>query len=128
MTSPYPGEPNIQSGGEQEPGGPVPPYEGRQTSGTTQDELSQDAQKQGESLAAPPREVSQAEREGVSATDTTAASPHGAGVSKGHKGNEKMVGRSEKAQRSDQVDTGVGGHSENIDPDSPTMIPGDQGG
>jgi hypothetical protein len=49
-------------------------------------------------------------------------------VSKGHKGNEKMVGRSEKAQRSDQVDTGVGGHSENIDPDSPTMIPGDQGG
>ena len=129
MTSPYPGEPNIQSGGEQEPGGPVPPYEGRQPPGTPQEELAaQDAQKQGEGHAAGPREVSEAEREGVPATDTTGASPLGAGVSKGNKGNEAMLGDSEEAHRSDQVDTGIGGHPENVDPESPTMIAGDQGG
>jgi hypothetical protein len=126
--APLPGEPNAYTGGEQVPGGPVPPYEGRQTSGPTQEEQAKDPQKMGEGSAAGPREVSQAEREGVSDTDATAASPLGAGVSKGSMGNEKMYGRSDEAHVSDQVDIGVGGRTENVDPESPTMMTGDQGG
>lgn len=128
MTSPYPAEPNIQSSGEQEPGGPVPRYEGRQTTGKTQEELAQATQKKGEGLAAGAWEVSKAEREGVAATDTTAASPLGVGVSKTKSGNERLAGSSEEKHRSDQMDTGVGGHPENVDRESPTTIVGDQGG
>jgi hypothetical protein len=39
-----------------------------------------------------------------------------------------MYGRSDTKHRSDQLDIGVGGYTENIDPDSPTMMTGDQGG
>lgn len=123
--APLPREPNVATGGEQEPGGLVPPYEGRQTTGPG------DADRSGgpeNSPEAAPREVSQAEREGVPATDTTGASPLGAGVSKTKQGNERMYGRSDEAHRSDQLDTGVGGKTENIDPTSPTTITGDQGG
>lgn len=126
--APPPGEPNAYTGGEQVPGGPVPPYEGRQTAGPAQEEEAKDPQKMGEGSAAGPRVTSQAEREGVPATDTTGASPLGAGVSTGHSGQEKMYGRSDEAHVSDQVDVGVGGRTENIDPESPTMMTGDQGG
>jgi hypothetical protein len=71
-----------------------------------------------------PREVSQTEREGVPATDTTAASPLGVGVSKTHRGNEKMYGHSDEAQMSDQLDIGVGGRTKNADPESPEVIRG----
>ena len=126
--APLPGEPNAYTGGKQVPGGLVPPYEGRQTTGKSQEELAQDPQKMGEGTAAGPREISQAERESVPATDTSAASPLGAGVSKNTQGNERMYGRSEKAHTSDQMDIGVGGRTENIDPESPPMMTGDQGG
>lgn len=125
---PLPREPNVHSGGEQKPGGLVPPYQGRQTSGPSQDELARDPQKQGEGSAAGPRVVSQTEKEGVPATDTSAASPLGVGVSKGNQGNKHMYGRSERKHRSDQLDIGVGGYTENIDPESPTVMTGDQGG
>lgn len=59
------------------------------------------------------REVSQAEREGVSATDATAASPLGVGESIVKQGNERMYGRSDEAHTSDQVDVGVGGRTGN---------------
>jgi hypothetical protein len=49
-------------------------------------------------------------------------------VSKTKQGNEKMYGRSDEAHRSDQLDIGVGGKTENIDPASPTVMTGDQGG
>lgn len=127
MTSPYPREPNIHSGGAQEPGGPVPPYEGRQRTGATQEELARDPQKQGEGLVAGPREVSQVEREGVSATDATAATPLGVGRSINTRGNERLVGKSEAAHDRDRLDHGVGGRSANVDPSSPIMQPGDGG-
>jgi hypothetical protein len=72
--------------------------------------------------------VSQAEREGVPDTDTTAASPMGVGESMVTQGNERMVNKSDAAQKADQTDIGVGGASENIDSESPTMVPGNLGG
>lgn len=125
---PIPREPNVQSGGTQEPGGIVPPYEGRQEEGKSQEELAKDPLRQGPGSAAGPREVSQAEREGVSDTDTTGASPLGVGESTTTQGNELMVNKSEAAHRSDQLDHGVGGQTENVDPESPAMLSGDQGG
>lgn len=120
--APLPGEPNAYTGGKQEPGGPVPPYEGRQTEGPSPEPQG------GQGSAAGPREVSEAEREGVPDTDTTAASPLGAGVSKTKQGNVRMYGSSEEEQQADQIDIGVGGETENVDPESPRMMSGDQGG
>jgi hypothetical protein len=124
---PYPREPNVHSGGEQEPGPgrPLPPYEDRQTSGKDQDELVRE--RGGEGSAAGPREVSQAEREGVPATDTTGASPHGVGVSTRGSGNESALGDSEEERRADRMDTGLSREG-NVDPESPAMHSGDQGG
>lgn len=127
--APLPSEPNVSTGGEQELGGLVPPYEGRQTMGKTEEEIAQQARERGHpGHEAGPREVSQAEREGVPDTDSTAASPLGTGVSKSNQGNEQMYGRSEKAHTSDREDIGVGGRPKNVDPESPTMTTGDQGG
>jgi hypothetical protein len=126
--APLPREPNAYPGGKQVPGGLVPPYEGRQTTGKSQEELAEEARRKGHpGHEAGPREVSQAEQEGVPDGDTTAATPLGVGVSKSNQGNKRMYGRSDKAHVSDQVDTGVGGYSENIDPESPTTIVGNQG-
>jgi hypothetical protein len=120
--APLPREPNVSSGGKQEPGGLVPPYEGHKKEGPS------DKPQAGEGSMAGPREVSEAEREGVSPTDTTAASPLGVGVSTSTQGNERMFGRSEEAQQAEQREAGVGGETPNIDPDSPPALTGDQGG
>jgi hypothetical protein len=120
MTSPYPREPNIQSGGEQEPGGPVPPYEGRSTTGKSKEELIEE-RADTEGHFAGPRETSQAEREGVTSTDPTPSDPHGVGASISTQGNEQMMGSSEEARRAERTDAGIGGAKE------PTTQ-GDQGG
>lgn len=123
---PYPREPNVHSGGKQEPGAdrPLPPYEDRQSSGKDQDELA--AERGGEGSVAGSRVVSQAEREGVSDTDTTGASPQGVGESISTSGNEPPLGQSEASHRSDRIDTGVS-REENVDAESPAMHSGDQG-
>lgn len=127
MTSPYPREPNIQSSGEQDPGGLVPPYEGRQTEGKSSEERAQEARERGlPGHDAGRRDISEAERHGMSPTDPNPSGPLGVGESMSKSGNERMYGSSEKAQRADQVDTGVGGRPKNVDPDSPTTIVGDQ--
>jgi len=124
---PYPREPNVHSGGEQEPGGgerPIPPYDDRKTSGPgEQDKEPLVAERD---VTSEPREVSQAEREGVSDTDTTAASPHGVGESTSTSGNEPPLGQSEASRRSDRLDTGVS-REDNVDSESPAMHSGDQG-
>ncbi len=125
---PLPREPNVHTGGEQELGGLVPPYDERQTSGPTQEEQAKDPQKMGEGSATGRRDISEVEREGVSATDTTGASPLGVGESTVQQGNERMLGRSDEAHTSDQLDIGVGGATKNIDPESPNAMQGDQGG
>ena len=124
---PYPREPNVHSGGKQEPGGdrPLPPYDDRQKSGKDQDELV--AERGGEGSAAGPRVVSQAEREGISDTDISPSGPHRVGESPSTPGNEPPLTDSEKARRSERLDTGVS-REKNIDPESPAMHSGDQGG
>jgi hypothetical protein len=127
---PYPREPNVHSGGKQEPGGDreLPPYDERQKTGKDQDELVRERGGAGAS-AAGPREVSQEEREGVPATDTTAASPLGVGESIVNQGNEQVLKAAgqEEAHRTDRMDAGISS-SKNIDPESPDMRAGDQGG
>jgi hypothetical protein len=116
---PYPREPH-HPGGEQELGGPVPPYEGR-SEGPSPPHTA------GEGSQAGPREISEAERQGVSDTDTTAASPHGVGVSTSTGGEERMYGRSQEEQKAHQMDTGID-REPNIDEESPPQVMGDQGG
>jgi hypothetical protein len=126
---------------KQEPGGLVPPYEGRQEEGEgaagTEKAFDADA-------AGPPRpgrEISEEERKGVPSTDTTADSPLGVGVS--------MTRRAEDLARQEQEPgretAGVKGESGRpagksgqrdstaLDPqdpgeESPNMRAGDQGG
>ncbi|MGB8201392.1 MAG: hypothetical protein WCF33_17145 [Pseudonocardiaceae bacterium] len=124
-----PREPYVHSGGEQDPGGDreLPPYADRQQTGKSPEQLVEERGGAGSSEAGP-RHVSQAEREGVPVTDTTGASPLGVGESVVTQGNERMVNTPDSAQKADQTDIGVGGASENIDPESPTALTGDQGG
>ena len=124
-----PREPYVHSGGVQDPGSGIetPPYDDRQTTGKSTDELAAERGGSGTSDAGS-RTVSQAERDGVSDTDTTAASPMGVGESMVAQGNERMVNKSAAAQKADQTDIGVGGHTENVDPASPEALAGDQGG
>ena len=68
------------------------------------------------------------DREGVSDTDVTPpAGPHGVGVSTSTPGNEPPLTDSEESHRSDRLDAGVS-REQNVDPESPAMHPGDQGG
>ena len=123
---PYPREPNVHSGGKQEPGSDreLPPYSDRQTTGKSQEEL--ESERGGKGAEAGPRVVSQAEREGVSDTDTTPAGPHGVGASISTAGNEPPLTDSEESHRSDRIDTGVSREG-NVDQESPAMHSGDQG-
>jgi hypothetical protein len=67
------------------------------------------------------------DREGVSASDTTPSGPHGVGTSTSPSGNEPSLTDSEESHREDRLDAGVSGE-QNVDPGSPTMRTGDQGG
>ena len=133
----------VQPAGEQEPGGLVPPYEGRQTE--MKDGYEQHVEKvfhgADDVEPGPGREISDEEREGVPATDTEAESPLGVGVSMTRRGEdvakqEDEPGREDTGTRGptdrpagvsdnrastsvDDQDNGSGG---------PTMPAGDQGG
>lgn len=121
--------PDLHSGGTQEPGGLVPPYEGRKTETSRQEaeEMGSVYSPVDYSNPAPAREISETERHGVPSTDTTGASPLGVGESKGHQGNEQMLNKSEEKQRKERVEHGIS-RSKPIDPDSPDIPVGDQGG
>lgn len=113
--------PDIRSGGHQEPGGPVPPYEGRSMSGEDIHKRNYPDHEAG------PREVSEVESQGVPSTDTTAASPLGVGVSKGRQGNERALNWSEEKREKERMNAGVA-PTRPIDPASPNLPVGDQGG
>jgi hypothetical protein len=133
----------VQPAGEQDPGGLVPPYEGRQT------ELKDSYEEHTEKVfhgaddvePGPGREISEEEREGVPPTDTEAESPLGVGVSMTRRGED--VAKQEDEEGRD--DTGTKGPTDRptgvsderastaVDPDDtesggPTMPAGDQGG
>lgn len=120
--------PDIRSGGVQQPGGPVPPYDGRKTA-TPRSEADQMASVYAvdDSGPAPKRKVSKTERKGVPPTDTTAASPLGVGQSRGRQGNEKALKWSEEKREKNRVEHGVS-RSRAQHPQSPGMQVGDQGG
>jgi hypothetical protein len=133
----------VQPAGEQEPGGLVPPYEGRQT------EMKEGYQEHTEKVfhgaddvePGPGREISDEEREGVPPTDMDAESPLGVGVSMTRRGEDVDKQEDEPGRE----DTGTQGPSDrpvgvsderastSVDPNEtesggPTMPAGDQGG
>ena len=133
--------------GEQEPGGLVPPYEGRRTE-TTEDhdeQMDKVFNPVDEVPPGPGREISDEERGGVGPTDTEATSALGVGVGVG----ESMTRRGEDVDKQEpepgRDDTGTQGASDrptgvsdqraftSIDPSDtesggPTIPAGDQGG
>jgi hypothetical protein len=129
--------------GEQEPGGLVPPYEGRQETAKDGHEEHMDTvfDRVDEVPPGPGREVSDEEREGVEPTDTEAESPLGVGVSMTRRGEsvdrqEDEPGREHTGTRG-ATDRPAGVSDEraasSVDPDAtesggPTIPPGDQGG
>jgi hypothetical protein len=133
----------VPPAGEQEPGGLVPPYDGRQTE--MKDSYEEHTEKvfhgADEVEPGPGREISEEEREGVGPTDTEAESPLGVGVSMTRRGED--VAKQEDEEGRD--DTGTKGPTDrptgtsderaasSVDPDDtesggPTMPAGDQGG
>jgi hypothetical protein len=135
--------PRPKSGGEQEPGGLVPPYDGRQT------EMKDSHDRHTEKVfhgaddvpPGPGRVISDEERDGVPPTDTEAESPLGVGVSMTRRGEDVAKQEDEPGRE----DTGTKGPSDRpvgvsderastaVDPNEtesggPTMPAGDQGG
>ena len=135
--------PRPGPGGEQEPGGLVPPYEGRQTE--MKDSYEEHTEKvfhgADDVPPGPGREISEEEREGVPPTDMDAESPLGVGVSMTRRGEdvdkqEPEPGRDEtgtKGPADRPVGTSDERDSTSVDPNEtesggPTMPAGDQGG
>ncbi|HKO85757.1 MAG TPA: hypothetical protein VJ140_14640 [Actinomycetota bacterium] len=135
--------PRPKPGGEQEPGGLVPPYEGRQEEWKEGHDPHMDKvfNRVDEVPPGPGREISEEEREGVPPTDTEATSPLGVGESINRRGEDVVrqegeAGREHAGSKgptdrphgvSDERD------SSSVDPDEtqtggPHMPAGDQGG
>lgn len=122
----YPREPQAYPGGSQEMGGLTPPYEGRQTTGKSDEQRAQERNVSGTSEAGP-RQVSQAEREGITSTDPNPSGPHGVGESTTTSGEDYGRSMSPEERRDDRFDAGISSEG-NVDPQSPPMQTGDQGG
>jgi hypothetical protein len=133
----------VQPAGEQEPGGMVPPYEGRQTEMKDSYEEHTERAFHGadDVQPGPGREISEEEREGVGPTDMDATSALGVGESISRRGED--VAKQEDEEGRD--DTGTKGASDrptgvsdtrastsvdphDTEPDGPTLPAGDQGG
>jgi hypothetical protein len=128
---PYPREPNVHSGGQQDPGPGIetPPYSDRQTEGPGEDKDKLLEERGGvPGHEAGPRDVSQQERAGYSDTDTAPKDIHGVGASTSTSGEDIGSGMSEAAHTKDRFDGGIADSTTNVDPDSPKMRTGDQGG
>ena len=128
--TPYPREPGL-GGGQQDPGGDrdMPPYEGRQKEGpgTDQEELLRERGGV-PGHEAGPRDVSAAEQGGVGDTDTAPKGPMGVGASPSTSGEDYGRGMSEGGHTADRFEGGIADSTSNVDPDSPQMRTGDQGG
>lgn len=128
---PYPREPNVHSGGEQDPGGDrdLPPYESRQKEGPGTDQDALLRERGGvPGHEAGPRDVSSAESGGMTDTDTAPKGPHGVGQTTSTSGEDYGRSMSEAGHTADRFDGGIADSTSNVDPDSPSMRTGDQGG
>ena len=136
--------PRPKPGGEQEPGGMVPPYEGRQTEVKDSHDRHTDKvfNRVDEVPPGPGREISDEEREGVDPTDTEATSPLGVGESINRRGEDvvKQEGHEEGREHAGTKGSSDRPHgtsderaSTSVDPNEtesggPHMPAGDQGG
>jgi hypothetical protein len=135
--------PRPKPGGEQEPGGLVPPYEGRQTE--VKDSHDRHMEKVFDRVdevpPGPGREISDEEREGVPPTDMDATSPLGVGESINRRGEDVVKQEGEAGREhvgtKGPTDRPAGVSDEraatSVDPDEtqsggPHMPAGDQGG
>jgi hypothetical protein len=102
--------PRPHSGGEQEPQGLVPPYEGRQTEAKQglDDQMDKVFHRVDEVPPGPGREISDAEREGVSSTDMDATSALSVGESMSRWG-EDVAKQEDEPGREDIGPTGTSG-------------------
>lgn len=126
---PLPREPNVHSGGEQDPGSgdrPLPPYDDRQTTGKGQDQLTQERGGTGKSDVGS-RQVSDEERAGVGDADLAPQGPHGVGQSPSTSGEDLSSGMSEAGRTKERLDSGLSDVSKKAT-DSPATSSGDQGG
>ena len=125
--TPYPREPGL-GGGQQDPGGDrdMPPYEGRQKESSGEKIMEERAGVPGHEAG--PRDISDAERGGVGDTDTAPKGPMGVGASTSTSGEDLGRGMSEGGHTADRFDGGIADSTTNVDPDSPKMGTGDQGG
>lgn len=124
---PYTREPNVHSGGEQDPGGDrdLPPYDDRQKTGVGDDQDKLKQERGGlPGHDAGPREVSDAERGGMSDTDPAPSGPLGVGQSISTSG-EDLAPSTREAHEEDRLNTGV---SDEGQISGPPMHSGDQGG
>jgi len=123
--TPYPREPGL-GGGEQDPGGDrdLPPYEDRQkeSSGSGEKGVGMPGHEAG------PRDVSGAESGGMTDTDMAPKGPMGVGASPSTSGEDYGRGMSEEGHTEDRLEGGIADSTTNVDPGSPTMRTGDQGG
>jgi hypothetical protein len=102
--------PRPHSGGEQEPQGLVPPYEGRQTEAKEglDEQMDKVVHQVDEVPPGPGREISVEEREGVSSTDMDATSALGVGESMSRRGED--VAKQEDEPGRETIDpTGASG-------------------
>jgi hypothetical protein len=135
--------PRPKPGGEQEPGGLVPPYEGRQTEVKDSHDRHMDKVFSGaeDVPPGPGREISDEEREGVGPTDTEATSPLGVGESINRRGEDVVkqegepgrehAGEKGAADRPAGVSdtrSSTGIDDQDTITEGPTMPAGDQGG
>jgi hypothetical protein len=128
---PYPREPNVHSGGQQDPGGDrdMPPYEDRQKEGAGTDQDALLRERGGvPGHEAGPRDVSGAESGGMTDTDMAPKGPQGVGQSTSTSGEDYGRRMSEAGHTEDRFDGGIADSTTNVDPDSPQMRTGDQGG
>jgi hypothetical protein len=129
-STPYPREPAI-SGGDQDPGPGIetPPYSDRQKEGPGTDKDALLAERGGvPGHEAGPRDISQEEREGYSDTDTAPKDIHGVGDTTSTSGEDYGRQMSEAGHTKDRFDGGIADSTTNVDPESPKMRTGDQGG
>jgi hypothetical protein len=118
---------------------PLPPYDKGEEGHIQDNPISRSSNVEHE--AGPGREISEEERDGVPATDMEASSPLGVGESSSRRGEEigagaesgrRDAGTTGQAQRpagtSTERDSTTIDPQEPIDPESPNLQRGDQGG
>lgn len=128
---PPPREPHVTSGGMQDPGPDreTPPYSDRQKEGPGTDKDALLQERGGvPGHEAGPRDISQEERAGYSDVDTAPKDTHGVGASTSTSGEDFGNRMTEAGHTADRFDGGIADSTTNVDPDSPKMRTGDQGG